>query len=413
MAEQTKACTVFHARESKSFNLRVNNSATKHLSGDECIHIDVSIPAAAGFTCTAKYWPNWQSSDSIKISVVITRTDDQQHHYQQRQHKLLAAHIDLPARTGLTPPPVTVRREITVVTTDDDDCNCNQQGTAVRREQPAAAAVVTSTDCKKEGMVVNVKQEAVTVVTTADCKEEGISLIAKRSDVEASCVVDDHFTAICMVAVSKVWPPLPLPTLSRLEHDILMTSDLTDVSFQVDGETFRAHRLVLAARSPVFRAELFGRQMAEESSQQEQASSIAVQDMKASTFKSMLHYMYHGLLPAVAAPPVAAAAETEADCRVSEFQNLYVAAGKYGLDTLKQTCEEILCASVTTDTVLSSLQFAEEHACLKLKSRCLDFLAIGEKFKAVAITNEYIDLMKKVPSLLDHVQNRFKRPRLS
>ncbi|KAG0543368.1 hypothetical protein BDA96_02G184500 [Sorghum bicolor] len=350
MAEQTKACTVFHARESKSFNLRVNNSATKHLSGDECIHIDVSIPAAAGFTCTAKYWPNWQSSDSIKISVVITRTDDQQHHYQQRQHKLLAAHIDLPARTGLTPPPVT---------------------------------------------------------------EEGISLIAKRSDVEASCVVDDHFTAICMVAVSKVWPPLPLPTLSRLEHDILMTSDLTDVSFLVDGETFRAHRLVLAARSPVFRAELFGRQMAEESSQQEQASSIAVQDMKASTFKSMLHYMYHGLLPAVAAPPVAAAAETEADCRVSEFQNLYVAAGKYGLDTLKQTCEEILCASVTTDTVLSSLQFAEEHACLKLKSRCLDFLAIGEKFKAVAITNEYIDLMKKVPSLLDHVQNRFKRPRLS
>jgi speckle-type POZ protein len=59
------------------------------------------------------------------------------------------------------------------------------------------------------------------------------------------------------------------------------------------------------------------------------------------------------------------------------------------------------------------LQFAEERACLKLKSRCLDFLADGEKFKAVAVTNEYIDLMKKVPSLLDHVQNRFKRPRLS
>ncbi|CAD6344142.1 unnamed protein product [Miscanthus lutarioriparius] len=389
MAEQ-KACTVFHARESKSFNVRVNNSATKHLSGDEYIDIDVSIPAAAGFTCTAKYWPNWQSSEHIKISVVITRTDDQ--HHQQRQHKLLAAHIDLPARTGLTPPPVTVRRE--TVTTD---CNCNEG--MVRRE-PAVTA-----DCK-EGMAV--KQEPV----TTDCKEGmvrqkpvatdckgGISLIAKRSDVEANCVVDDHFTAICMVAVSKVWPPLPLPTLSRLEHDILMTSDLTDVSFQVDGETFRAHRLVLAARSPVFRTELFGRRQMAESSQQ-QESSIAIQDMKASTFKSMLHYMYHGLLPA------------ETAWMMSEFQDLYVAADKYGLDTLKQTCEEILCASVNTDTVLSSLQFAEERACLKLKSRCLDFLADGEKFKAVAVTNEYIDLMKKVPSLLDHVQNRFKRPRL-
>jgi speckle-type POZ protein len=373
MAEQ-KACTVFPSRESKSFNLRVNNSATKHLSGDECINIDVSIPAAAGFTCTATYWPNWHSSGHIKIAVVITRTDDQHHPHR---HKLLVAHIDLPARTGLTPPPVTVRRE--TITTD---CNCNEG--IVRREP-------VTTDCK-DGTV---KREPV----TTDCCKEGISLIAKRVDVEAKCVVDDHFTAICTVAVPKFWPPVPLPTPSRLEHDIHKASDLTDVSFQVDGETFRAHRLVLAARSPVLRAELFG-----QTAEVQQASSpiaIQVQDMKASTFKSMLHYMYHGLLPAETAWPM------------SECQNLHVAADKYGLDTLKQTCEEILCASVTTDTVLSSLQFAEERACLKLKSRCLDFLADGEKFKAVAVTNEYIDLMKKVPSLLDHVQNRFKRPRLS
>lgn len=32
----------------------------------------------------------------------------------------------------------------------------------------------------------------------------------------------------------------------------------TDVNFEVDGEAFSAHKVILAARSPVFRAQLYG-----------------------------------------------------------------------------------------------------------------------------------------------------------
>lgn len=52
-----------------------------------------------------------------------------------------------------------------------------------------------------------------------------------------------------------------------------------DVSFEVNGEVFAAHKLVLAARSPVFRAQLFG-PMKERNTQ-----CIKVEDMEAPVFK--------------------------------------------------------------------------------------------------------------------------------
>jgi speckle-type POZ protein len=44
---------------------------------------------------------------------------------------------------------------------------------------------------------------------------------------------------------------------------LLDSTDGTDVSFVVAGETFDAHGAVLAARSPVFKAELLGSMAAE------------------------------------------------------------------------------------------------------------------------------------------------------
>ncbi|PUZ70386.1 hypothetical protein GQ55_2G226000 [Panicum hallii var. hallii] len=279
MAEQKASNVVFHAREAKSFNLRVNNSASMHLPGVQCVETDVPAPAAAGFRITTKYWPHWDSRAlTIKISVVITRTHNQ-------RFKVVTGHINLPSRTGLPVPHVVHRREL--------------------------------------------------VPATGEC-EGGISLLTKRADVEANCVVNGHFTAVCTEA----------------DYDISMIPDLADVSFQVEGETFRAHRLVLAARSPVFKAELYG-QMAES-----KASSITIHDKRAPTFKFMLEYMYHGLLPA-------AAADMDDAALKMEFQHLYVAADRYGLDTLREMCEEVLCATISVSTLLSNLVFAEERTCGK------------------------------------------------
>ena len=53
----------------------------------------------------------------------------------------------------------------------------------------------------------------------------------------------------------------------------------SDVSFEVNGEVFAAHKLVLAARSPVFRAQLFGPM------KDQNTHCIKVEDMEAPVFK--------------------------------------------------------------------------------------------------------------------------------
>ncbi|CAL5081182.1 unnamed protein product [Urochloa decumbens] len=346
-------CSVSDSLESKCFNLRLQHSVTNNLHGNHCIETDVPFPSGAGaFRCTANYWP--MNCNRITISVVVTRTN------RQIRHNVPAAHIDLPGKTGLPVP---------------------------------------------HDIMASITRDAMPVPAAGDV--EGGTTISVRCDVvERYCVdVDGHFTALCTIAVSRSWPPPPLPAPPTLGRDIsVVAPDLADVSFRVEGETFAAHRLVLAARSPVFKAALYG-EMAESKA----SSVVAIEDMRAPTFRSMLDYMYHGSLPVA----VAATLEIDDAALKEEFQHLYVAADRYGLDTLKEMCEEVLCARVSVSTVLSNLVFAEERTCTKLKPRCLDFLAVGENFKEVAVTSEYFDMVMESPGLLAEVQNWFKRPRLS
>lgn len=73
--------------------------------------------------------------------------------------------------------------------------------------------------------------------------------------------------------------PVPPSDMGQQFGKLLECKKGSDVSFEVDGEIFAAHKLVLAARSPVFKAQLFG-PMKEKSMQ-----CIKVEDMEAPVFK--------------------------------------------------------------------------------------------------------------------------------
>uniref|UniRef100_A0ACD5YG11 Uncharacterized protein n=1 Tax=Avena sativa TaxID=4498 RepID=A0ACD5YG11_AVESA len=216
-------------------------------------------------------------------------------------------------------------------------------------------------------------------------------------DVKVNCLVDGYLRVMCSVEVIRDGTT-EVEELPDLRHDLAMMRDkqeLTDVSFDVDGESFSAHRLVLAAGSPVFRAELYG-SMAES-----KMASITIQEMGASTFRSMLHYMYHGSLPNAGKKGVSST--------MAEYQRLLVAADRYGVDRLKKICEDKLCGNgITVDNAVSMLELAEGHVCPKLKASCLDFLSDGENFKMVATTDAYFNLIQSVPSILVEIRNRFK-----
>lgn len=60
---------------------------------------------------------------------------------------------------------------------------------------------------------------------------------------------------------------------------LLENGDGADLKIEVDGEFFTAHKLVLAARSPVFKAQLFGPM------KDRDTECIKIEEMEASAFK--------------------------------------------------------------------------------------------------------------------------------
>ncbi|PQM34046.1 BTB/POZ and MATH domain-containing protein 2 [Prunus yedoensis var. nudiflora] len=95
----------------------------------------------------------------------------------------------------------------------------------------------------------------------------GYKRFFKRTQLETSDFLKDDCLIIkCRVGVVKTNTEGPkiysiaVPPSNISQHfgKLLESGKLTDVSFEVDREVFSAHKVVLAARSPVFRAQLFG-----------------------------------------------------------------------------------------------------------------------------------------------------------
>ncbi|KAJ3684677.1 hypothetical protein LUZ61_013841 [Rhynchospora tenuis] len=68
----------------------------------------------------------------------------------------------------------------------------------------------------------------------------------------------------------------------------LLNGDFADIHFVVGGQTFSAHRAVLAARSSVFRSEF----LALKQDVSQKGVFVSIQHMDAFTFKQLLHFIY-------------------------------------------------------------------------------------------------------------------------
>lgn len=66
---------------------------------------------------------------------------------------------------------------------------------------------------------------------------------------------DDCFAVSVHLVITKGAPSVKVPPSNLHSHygDLLSSKQGADVEFMVRGEIFTAHRLVLAARSPVLR----------------------------------------------------------------------------------------------------------------------------------------------------------------
>ncbi|KAM0890236.1 hypothetical protein ACQ4PT_027175 [Festuca glaucescens] len=223
---------------------------------------------------------------------------------------------------------------------------------------------------------------------------------------------DDSFSVQCILEVFKELPDiatvslkeLHLPSSNLHQHfaQLLQSETGSDVTFLVSGESFAAHKPILAARSPVFMAEFFG-DMNEKCSR-----SVEIKDMDAAVFKALLHFIYTDTVPefgqqeevekeAIHTGTVPEFGQKEEAVAVMA-QHLLAAADRYGLDRLKLICVGELSGGMNVDTAATTLALAEQHNCLELKERSIEFIIrTSATLDAVLATEGYKHLEASCP----------------
>uniref|UniRef100_A0A0D3HDW2 Uncharacterized protein n=1 Tax=Oryza barthii TaxID=65489 RepID=A0A0D3HDW2_9ORYZ len=234
---------------------------------------------------------------------------------------------------------------------------------------------------------------------TSSSSSWGYPKFIRREDLEKSEYLrDDSFTIRCDIIVvdnyraedassaAAGFVSVPPSNLHSHLGDLLKNEKGTDVVFEVAGQRFTAHRCVLAARSPVFNAELFGMMMESDTTTND---VIQIGDMAAPVFKALLHFVYTDSLP-----------ETMEEREDTMCEHLLVAADRYNLERLKLICEERLCKYIGIGTVMDILALADRHHCKGLKKACFDFLRSPANLSAVTGSESFEHLSRSFPSLM-------------
>ncbi|XP_048540244.1 BTB/POZ and MATH domain-containing protein 2-like [Triticum urartu] len=202
---------------------------------------------------------------------------------------------------------------------------------------------------------------------------------------------NDSFTIRCdVVVLNRTWDTafITVPPFNMQQNftDFLQAGEGTDVVFHVSHKTFTTHMCILAARSTVFRAAIFG-PMKEGTST---TATVHIDDMDATVFKAMLGFIYSDSFPVIVAD------ENEG----ALLQHLLLAADRYNLPTLRAMCEKKLREHIDVSTVTSILGLAEQHGCDGLKKACCKFLRCPDNLRAVVSTNGFDDFCRSCPTLM-------------
>lgn len=146
---------------------------------------------------------------------------------------------------------------------------------------------------------------------------------------------------------------------------------LCDVTICVGGKTYNAHRTVLAASSPYFKA-LFASTL--NTSQASESKPVVLSDIESSCMDTLLVYIYTG----------------EIDLNQSNIKAVISAANYLLITSLKERCTTYLQKMLTPKNCLGIETTASQYDCELLKSTATNF--IRDNFIMVSETEEFLQM---------------------
>jgi speckle-type POZ protein len=217
-----------------------------------------------------------------------------------------------------------------------------------------------------------------------------------KDDLAASGRLKDDCLAIkCTVGVSKLAGThveddgivVPPSNITKDLGNLLENGLRADLTVKIGWfKSFKVHACVLAARSPVFHAQLCGSMM------ESRARSIRIKHMDAKVFEVFLHYIYNDCLPEFM--------EETTEETMNMTQHLLVVADRYAMERLKLICEAKLSKALEVHTVGFTLDLAEQYHCQQLKDFCLKYIVRdNERLREIVKTKGFEQLKQNKPGV--------------
>lgn len=235
--------------------------------------------------------------------------------------------------------------------------------------------------------ILNAKREEVKIMESQRAyrfiagKDWGFKKFVKRDlllDENSGLLPDDKLTIYCEVNVvteNKEYSGQVSPFQSRVPscrladdlEDIFKNQEFSDVTIYASGREFKAHKAILAARSPMFRG-MFSHDMKET-----KYNRVEVEDVEPDVLEEMLRFVYTGKTCLEGRLQLKDPKEQERE------QNLAIgllqAANKYQLDRLKLICEEALYKTLSADSVAEILSLADLYSANQLKNQAIEYIS--------------------------------------
>lgn len=228
------------------------------------------------------------------------------------------------------------------------------------------------------------------------------SRLLKRTDLEKSpFLLNDSLLIECDITVVKqpqvvkaqrtstVKSMRPLRNLKRDLVNFLETKDKADVIFDVQGQIFHAHTILLAMRSVIFKEQLCGPTRR----QGDNPHVVMIEDIKPAVFKALIHFIYTDSMRQCLKG-------LTRDEKVAFTKDLLVAADRYDVEKLKFECQTYLCKNLDVSTVAALLALAEQHNCSVLKEACTEFITCPDNMFSVVASEGYSRLKESCPYVL-------------
>lgn len=157
-------------------------------------------------------------------------------------------------------------------------------------------------------------------------------------------------------------------TVLALLNDLRLNMELCDIVLKVDGQEVSAHRVLLSANSPYFRA-MFSRNYSEANQ-----ATVELHGITAEALKAIVQYFYTSRLK----------------ISTSNVQEVLPAACMFQVTGVKEACCEFMKRHLGFRNCLGVRAFADLHSCPQLSRMADDFAK--QNFAQVVQSDEFLKL---------------------